>query len=101
MAHRVDKGRGRFGFVQAEQGIRVGPAGVDIKGLIRFSPVLSPAIVAANTVAESAAQTVTGLAVGGLVIQLLKPTAQAGLRIGGLRVAGANELPDLVSDKTA
>jgi hypothetical protein len=57
-----------------------------------FTAVLSPAIVATITVAESAAQTVTGLLTTDTLLSIIKPTAQAGLGIAGGRIAAANDL---------
>lgn len=51
---------------------------------------ISPALVAANTTAEQTF-TVKGLVVGDFV-QVMKPTAQAGLGIVGVRVSAANTL---------
>lgn len=57
-------------------------------GTIKLTAVLSPASVAANTTAEQCF-TVTGVRVGDL-LQVNKPTAQAGLDIGNVRVGGNN-----------
>ena len=59
-------------------------------GLHSLTAVLSPAAVAANTTAEQQFP-VVGLAVGQLV-QVNKPTQQAGLDIGGMRVVSNNVL---------
>src|SRR5712691_6459698 len=74
--------------------------GTVIKGLARFAQSLSPALVAANTTAEQTF-TVTGLAVGDVVISVNKPTAQAGLGIVGWRVSAANTLAITFSNNTA
>jgi hypothetical protein len=74
-----------------QKSLKVGITGSMIRGLFRFSPTLSPASVAANTTAEQAL-TVTGLAVGDVVISVVKPTAQAGLGIVGWRVSASNTL---------
>lgn len=55
-----------------------------------LSSVLSPAVVAPNTTAEQTF-TITGLAVGDFV-NIVKPTAQAGLGIVNSRVSAANTL---------
>lgn len=55
-----------------------------------FSPSLAPVSVAANTTAEQTF-TVTGL-VANSVVWLNKPTWQAGLGIGGVRVSALNTL---------
>jgi hypothetical protein len=70
----------------ASQGYTV----VAIRGLPVLSPVLSPVAVAANSTVEQTFA-VTGLAVGQLV-QVSKPTAQAGLDIAGCRVVSNNVL---------
>jgi hypothetical protein len=57
-------------------------------GTYKLTAVLSPAAVAANTTAEQSF-TVTGARVGDL-IQVNKPTAQAGLDIGNVRVVSNN-----------
>jgi hypothetical protein len=63
---------------------------VGIRGLPVLSPVLSPASVAAATTLEQQFN-VTGLPAGALV-QVVKPTNQAGLEIGGVRVVSAGVL---------
>lgn len=57
-------------------------------GTYKLTATLSPAAVAANTTAEQCF-TVTGIRSGDL-LQVNKPTAQAGLDIGGVRVGGNN-----------
>lgn len=59
-------------------------------GTLALTATLSPAAVAANTTVEQQFA-VTGLRVGDLV-QVNKPTAQAGLDIGGCRVVSNNLL---------
>lgn len=59
-------------------------------GSYMLTATLSPASVAANTTVEQLF-TVTGLRVGDLV-QVNKPTAQAGLDIGGCRVSANNQI---------
>jgi hypothetical protein len=60
---------------------------------------LSPSAVSANTTAEQTF-TVTGLQVGD-VVNVNKPTAQAGLGIVGARVSAANTLAITFSNNTA
>lgn len=62
------------------------------RDLKMFTATLSPAIVAANTTAESAALTVTGLLTTDTVVVVNKPTAQAGLGIAGWRISAADAL---------
>lgn len=59
-------------------------------GSYMLTATLSPAAVAANTTVEQLF-TVTGVRVGDLV-QVNKPTAQAGLDIGGVRVSANNQI---------
>jgi hypothetical protein len=63
---------------------------VTIRGLPAISPVLTPAAVAAGATVEQQFA-VTGLPVGALV-NVSKPTQQAGLDIVGMRVVSANVL---------
>lgn len=72
---------------------------VAIRGLPVLSAVLSPASVAANSTVEQQF-VVTGLAAGSLV-QVSKPTAQAGLDIVGCRVVSANLLGITFTNPTA
>ncbi|TAL03704.1 MAG: hypothetical protein EPO08_03435 [Rhodospirillaceae bacterium] len=65
-------------------------SGVILRGFNSLSPVLTPVSVAAHTVREQQFP-VTGLRVGELV-QVVKPTAQAGLDIMGARVVSNNLL---------
>lgn len=60
---------------------------------------ISPAIVAANTTAEQTF-TITGLAVGD-VVNVNKPSAQAGLGVVGARVSAANTIAITFSNNTA
>jgi hypothetical protein len=55
------------------------------------SVVLSPAQVAANTTAEQTF-TVPGIRVSDVVVEVNKPSAQAGLGICGVRVSAANTI---------
>lgn len=62
---------------------------------------LSPASVAANTSVEQAF-TVPGVIVGqDFALEVLKPTAQAGLSISGARVSAANTISILFVNSTA
>ena len=61
---------------------------------------LSPVAVAANTTAEQTF-TVSGLAVGDIVLKVEKPTTQAGLGIVGSRVSAANTLAVTFVNATA
>lgn len=72
---------------------------VVIKGFPTITQALTPASVAANTAAEQQFS-VTGLRVGELV-QVMKPTAQAGLNVVGCRVAAANTLGITYLNNTA
>ena len=63
------------------------------------SVVLSPAIVAANTSAEQTF-TLPGIRPGDFV-DVNKPTAQAGLVIGGYRVSAANTIAITFGNLTA
>lgn len=67
---------------------------------VLMQAALSPAIVAANTSAEQTF-TVTGLAVGDVVVAINKPTTQAGLGIVGMRVSAANTLAITFGNFTA
>ena len=70
-----------------------------VRGLPTISATLSPAAVAATSVAEQQFN-VVGLPVGALV-QVQKPTAQTGLDIVGCRVVGANTLGITFANPTA
>ena len=61
------------------------------RGMEVLTVTLSPVAVAANTTAAQSL-TVSGLAVGDIVLKVDKPTAQAGLGIVGSRVSAANTL---------
>lgn len=58
--------------------------------LVLYSPALTPAAIAANTAVEQTF-TITGL-VASSPVWVNKPSAQAGLGIGGVRVSAANVL---------
>jgi hypothetical protein len=69
------------------------PSDTDPGGEIYFEQALTPAAVAANTSAEQTFTiTVPGItfAVGDQLVDVNKPTAQAGIGIVGWRVSGAN-----------
>lgn len=70
------------------------------RGIEVLTVTLSPAEVAANTSAEQTF-TVTGLAVGDIVLKVEKPTTQAGLGIVGSRVSAANTLAVTFMNTTA
>lgn len=77
------------GTVQATTSLQVG-SGTVLTRLAYYTATLSPAEVAANTCAEQTF-TVTGITAGDVVF-VNKPTAQAGLGLGGVRASGANEV---------
>lgn len=68
-------------------------------GTYKLTATLSPASVAANTATEQCF-TVTGVRSGDL-LQVNKPTAQAGLDIGGVRVGGNNSACITFTNATA
>lgn len=70
--------------------VRVGSTGTALTRIAKFTAALTPAEVAANTCAEQLF-TVTGVAVGD-VVAVNKPTAQAGLGIGGARASATNQV---------
>lgn len=61
---------------------------------------ISPALVPANTTAEQTF-TVPGILAGDVIIDVTKPTAQAGLGIVGSRVTAANTVGITFSNNTA
>lgn len=65
-------------------------SGTALTRLAYYTATLSPAEVTANTCAEQTF-TVTGITAGDVVF-VNKPTAQAGLGLGGVRASGANEV---------
>lgn len=69
---------------------RVGSTGTALTRITVYTASLSPAEVAANTCAEETF-TVTGINASDKVI-VNKPTAQAGLGIGGVRASGTNQV---------
>jgi hypothetical protein len=72
---------------------------VALRGLPNVAAVLSPAAVAANSTVEQQF-TVTGL-VAGQLVQVVKPTSQAGLDIAGCRVVSNNTLGITFANVTA
>ncbi|MDE2439563.1 MAG: hypothetical protein KGP14_00960 [Betaproteobacteria bacterium] len=64
------------------------------------SVTLSPAQVAANTTAEQTF-TVPGLRTSDVIVEVSKPTQQAGLAIGGSRVSAANTMAVTFINATA
>jgi hypothetical protein len=85
--------------VSASTSLSVGASGTAITQIRVYSATISPASVAANTTAEQTF-TVTGLTTADKVF-VSKPTAQAGLGIVGMRVAGANSLAITFGNFTA
>ena len=69
------------------------------KRFIAYSQALTPASVAANTTAEETF-TVTGLATTDALLSVIKPTAQAGLGIVGIRISATNTLGITFSNNT-
>lgn len=65
-------------------------SGTALTRIAYYTATLSPAEVAADTCAEQTF-TVTGITAGDVVF-VNKPTAQAGLGLGGVRASGANEV---------
>ncbi|OLC15991.1 MAG: hypothetical protein AUH29_06340 [Candidatus Rokubacteria bacterium 13_1_40CM_69_27] len=100
MAHRLDKGRSTVDAVTIQKSLKIGVGGTDLKKLVVYSVTLSPAAVAANTTAEQTF-TVTGVAVGEVVLEAVKPTVQAGLGIAGARVTATNTIGILFMNDTA
>lgn len=74
-------------------------SGVILRGFNQLTPVLTPVSVAANTIAEQQFS-VTGIRAGELV-QVIKPTAQAGLDIMGCRAVSNNVLGITFGNVTA
>jgi hypothetical protein len=95
----LGKGRGLVDSITVQKSLRVGVAGSDVKELRRYTPTLSPAAVGANTTAEQTF-TVAGVAVGDVVISVVKPTAQAGLGIVGARISASDTLAITFSNNT-
>lgn len=75
------------------------PTIVPVKAMGRGVITLSPVAVVANTTTEQTF-TITGLAVGDIV-ELIKPTTQAGLGIVNTRVSAANTLAVAFLNATA
>lgn len=78
--------------------ITIGAAGTPIKQVRLYSQALTPVLITANTTAEQTF-TVTGLTTTD-VVNVNKPTAQAGLGIVGVRVSAANTLAITYSNNT-
>lgn len=74
-------------------------SGVILRGFNQLTPVLTPVSVAANAIVEQQFS-VTGIRVGELV-QVTKPTAQAGLDIMGCRAVSNNVLGITFGNVTA
>lgn len=72
----------------------------NVQSLSALSVALSPSIVAANTTAEQTF-TVPGVLASDVVVQVSKPSAQAGLGIVGTRVSAANTVGITFSNNTA
>lgn len=81
-------------------GLAVGASGTFIKEVRRYSQALDVASVAANTSAEQTF-TVTGLAVGDIIVAVNKPSLSAGLVVGNARVSAANTLALTFGNLTA
>lgn len=77
------------GTLEVTTSLKVG-SGTVLTRLAYYTATLSPVEVAANTCAEQTF-TVTGVTAGDVVF-VNKPTAQAGLGLGGVRASGANEV---------
>lgn len=95
----------RSDAAQAFTGVQTFNNGINLSGvytatrLAKFSAVLSPVAVAANTTAEQIFA-VAGVSVGD-VLQVNKPTSQAGLGIVGVRVSSAGNVGINFSNNTA
>ena len=77
-----------FGATPVPQILQGSLAGAN--GLLKiYGTSQSPAAVTANTTSE-VSMTVTGVAIGDMVVALIKPTAQAGLAVGTARVSTTN-----------
>lgn len=74
--------------------------GIIFDGFCFTSAALSPASVAANTTAEQLF-TFPGILATDMIIEINKPTAQAGLGIVGKRVSAANQIGITFSNNTA
>lgn len=72
----------------------------NVQSLSVVSVALSPALVAANTTAEQTF-TVPGVAASDMLVEVNKPTAQAGLGIAGVRVSAANTVAITFANNTA
>ena len=81
-------------------GLKIGTAGTNMREVRLYSQSLDVASVAANTSAEQTF-TVTGLAVGDVVLAVNKPSLTAGLVVGNARVSAANTLALTFGNHTA
>ena len=72
----------------------------NVQSLSVVSVALSPALVAANTTAEQTF-TVPGVNASDMLVEVNKPTAQAGLGLAGVRVSAANTVGITFSNNTA
>lgn len=80
------------------QGVKVG-SGSFLTRVAKYTAALTPVLVAANTCAEQLF-TVTGITTADVVF-VNKPTAQAGLGIGGVRASAANQVGVTFCNNTA
>lgn len=71
-----------------------------VQGIYKYSATIDPASVGAATSAEQTF-TVTGLAVGDVILSVNKPTATAGVGIVNARVSAANTLALTFMNATA
>lgn len=82
---------GFYGLAQGVPQILQG-ALAGYNGLLKvYATSQSPAAVTSNTTSE-VSMTVTGVAVGDVVVAIVKPTAQAGLAVGTARVSTTNTI---------
>jgi len=95
MASRATK----FKAVNVAESLAIG-GGTAFTKLVKYTPTIDPASVAANTTAEQTF-TVTGLTTVDIVLCVIKPTATAGLGIVGFRVSAANTLAITYVNATA
>lgn len=72
----------------------------NIRGIFTIAVTLSPSAVGANTTAEQAF-TISGIQATDNVIDVTKPTTQAGLGIVNFRVSAANTVAVAFSNNTA
>ena len=81
------------------QGVKIGSTGTSLTKIAKYTAVLSPAEVAANTCAEETF-TVTGISTTDVVF-VNKPTAQAGLGVAGVRASAADQVGITFCNATA